>query len=141
MSSAAGGNEAGGLADVLLRNDVRAAAARIGMDGLPVREDHHRQNRGDDERDGAGEAERADACTTMSTRRISSVAYATDESGSEESTARPVCATGVRDGPGGRDRRADNDTLDQRERLRGAWSALKKPHDRRPKTSHSAPVA
>ena len=84
------GDEGGRLSDVLLRDDVGAAAARVGMDGLPVREDDNGQNRGDDKGDRRRKGERADARRASSTRRISSVAYATDDSGSDESTARPV---------------------------------------------------
>ena len=49
------------LAEIVLRDDVRAATARVGVNRLAVREDDDRENRGDDKRDRAGQAERADA--------------------------------------------------------------------------------
>jgi hypothetical protein len=49
------------LAKILLRDDVGAATARVRVNRLAVRENHHRENCGDDKRDRAGQAERADA--------------------------------------------------------------------------------
>ena len=43
---------------------------------------------------------RAPTPASISVRRISSVAYATEESASEDSTARPVVFEGARGGPG-----------------------------------------
>ena len=72
------------------RDDVGAAAAGIRVDRLPVREDDDGENGRDDEGDRAGDAERSRRRRGSGPRRISSVAYATDDSASDDSTARPI---------------------------------------------------
>ena len=57
----AGGDERRHFAEVVLRDDVRAAARRVRVDRLAIGEDHDRQNRCDHERDRAREAERRGA--------------------------------------------------------------------------------
>jgi hypothetical protein len=47
------------LAEVVLRDEIGAASGRVRMNRLAVREDDHREDRGDDEGDGTREAERA----------------------------------------------------------------------------------
>jgi hypothetical protein len=54
-------DERGRFAQIVLRHDVGAAAARIRMDRLPVRKHDDRENRGDDQGDWRGERQRAGA--------------------------------------------------------------------------------
>ena len=54
------GNQSGAVTDVFLRDDVSAAAGRVGVNRLPVREGHNSEQRGDDKADRNGVAERAD---------------------------------------------------------------------------------
>ena len=55
------GDQAGVVADVLFRDDVRAAAGRVGMNRLTIRERDDGEQRRDDEADGDRVGERPDA--------------------------------------------------------------------------------
>ena len=78
-----GRDEAGRCAEVLARDDVRAAARLVDAHRLPVREDHDREQARDRDREREHEVRRLSPAAPTSTTSASSVAYAFDESGSE----------------------------------------------------------
>ena len=77
--------------EIVLRDGVRAAAARIGEDRLAIRQPDEHQQPDDDRRD---RERRSDSAARAEHREheaaICSVAYATDEMASEDSTASAV---------------------------------------------------
>ena len=74
--------------EALLRHRVGAAAVRVDGDHLAVRDDEHREQRGDDESDG----QRGGKCAGPAATRTSTIAsgpYATELSASRDSAASP----------------------------------------------------
>ncbi len=61
MSSAAAATRLGIAPEVLLRDDVGAAAVGVGVDRLAIREGDDRQDHGDDDADRRHEGERSNA--------------------------------------------------------------------------------
>jgi hypothetical protein len=82
-------HEGGRLTELVSRHDVCATATRIGADRLSIREHHDARIAVMMNAIGVAIVS-APTPTRISTRRISSVAYATDENGWDERTARPV---------------------------------------------------